>query len=173
MLAKITEINYPKITLEKDGKAKEYEVEEFVKESFIKIGLAEITFHDETKKISFIKMQPTTDPYKPSEKKKGIGDIVDFDTLLKKAHELGKDFSIKTECLKLNLGEKFAMFKAVVIVSDGSVIQEYEAHGDSTKENVTGDFIKPHFIRMAETRAIVRALRWYTNNADKCAEEEK
>ena len=31
--------------------------------------------------------------------------------------------------------------------------------------------IKPHFIRMAETRAIARALRWATNNA-KVAEEE-
>ncbi len=86
--------------------------------------------------------------------------------------------SIKTEVIKdengkplINLKEKFAVFKATVIVSDGSLQQEFQGHGDATSENVTGEFIKPHFIRMAETRSICRALRWYTNNG--CAEEEK
>jgi len=31
--------------------------------------------------------------------------------------------------------------------------------------------IKPHFMRMAETRAIARALRWATNNAKVAVEE--
>lgn len=105
-------------------------------------------------------------------------DIVDFETLLTAAHEKKVPFSIKTECINVDLEKKYALFKASVIVS-GTKVGELESgettfdgHGDSTAENVTGEFIKPHFIRMAETRAIVRALRWYTNNA-KCAEEEK
>lgn len=120
-------------------------------------------------------------------------DIVDFETLLTAAHDKGAPFSIKTEMLQLDLEKKFALFKATVEVYAtaeqytkyciGEVSEEsrhhkrmklveFTGHGDVTSENVTGEFIKPHFIRMAETRAIVRALRWYTNNA-KCSEEEK
>ena len=106
------------------------------------------------------------------DEKKWEDDIVSFETLLTKAHNLKKSFSIKTEMLQLDLEKKFALFKAKVIVEvDSEHDMVFEGHGDSTSENVTGDFIKPHFIRMAETRAICRALRWYTNNG--CAEEEK
>lgn len=106
------------------------------------------------------------------EEKKWEDDIVSFETLLTKAHGLKKDFSIKTEMLQLDLEKKFALFKATVIVEvDSEHDMVFEGHGDVTSDNVKGDFIKPHFIRFAETRAICRALRWYTNNA--CAEEEK
>ena len=57
MIAKITKINYPKVTVEKDGKSKEYEVMPFVLESFIKLGINEITIKDD--KISFIKLEQT------------------------------------------------------------------------------------------------------------------
>ncbi len=101
-------------------------------------------------------------------------DIIDFETLMNKAHEIGI-VSIETECLNVELEKKYALFKAIVKgkMSKGKEIGEFTGHGDATSENITGDFIKPHFIRMAETRAIVRALRWYTNNAGKAAEEEK
>ncbi len=104
-------------------------------------------------------------------------DMVTFETLLTKAHALKAQFSIKTEMLAIDLEKKYALFKARVIVSNGEIIDNerafnvFEGHGDATDSNVTGIHIKPHFIRMAETRAIVRALRWYTNNG--CAEEEK
>ncbi|GAG27727.1 unnamed protein product, partial [marine sediment metagenome] len=92
--------------------------------------------------------------------------------LLTKAHDLKVPFSIKTEMLQLDVEKKYALFKAEVIVkADGVQERIFQGHGDATAENVTGEYIKPHFIRMAETRAIVRALRWYTNNG--CAEEEK
>lgn len=102
-------------------------------------------------------------------------DIVNFETLLNVAHNLKENFEIKTEMLTIDLEKKYALFKAQVIVTPN--IKEdfekvFEGHGDATSENVTGEFIKPHFIRMAETRAICRALRWYTNNAT-CSEEEK
>ncbi len=104
-------------------------------------------------------------------------EIVSFETLLTKAHGLKNHFSIKTKMLELDVEKKFALFKARVIVSNGEIIDNerafnvFEGHGDATDSNVKGENIKPHFIRMAETRAIVRALRWYTNNG--CAEEEK
>jgi len=110
-------------------------------------------------------------------------DIVDFETLLTAAHNKGAPFSIKTEMLSVDLEKKYALFKATVEVYAtaeqyvkyciGEMSEESKHHKRmKLVENVTGDFIKPHFIRMAETRSIVRALRWYTNNA-KCAEEEK
>lgn len=120
-------------------------------------------------------------------------DIIDFKTLLNAAHDKGAPFSIKTEKIELDLEKKYALFKATVEVyataeqyikycigeiSEESKhhkrmkLVEFTGHGDATEENVTGEFIKPHFIRMAETRAICRALRWYTNNAT-CSEEEK
>jgi len=98
-------------------------------------------------------------------------DMVTFETLLTKAHELKKKFSIYTEMLNVDLEKKYALFKATVSIVDGDSIQTFIGHGDATNENVKGEHIKVHFIRMAETRAIVRALRWYTNNG--CAEEEK
>jgi hypothetical protein len=77
--------------------------------------------------------------------------------------------------LLVNVEKKFALFKAEITLvnQEGKKMQVFNGHGDATSENVTGDFIKPHFIRMAETRAIARALRWYTNKAGSCAEEEK
>lgn len=104
-------------------------------------------------------------------------DMVNFEALLTCAHEKKEDFSIETQMLAIDLEKKYALFKARVLVGGVKVGdvdvpgRVFEAHGDATDENIKGDFIKPHFIRMAETRAIVRALRWYTNSA--VAEEEK
>jgi len=94
-------------------------------------------------------------------------DIINFETLLNDAHTKGLD-EIATQMLAIDLEKKYALFKCKVHGKKGF----FEAHGDATSDNIKGDFIKPHFIRMAETRAICRALRWYTNNAN-CSEEEK
>ena len=105
-------------------------------------------------------------------------EMVTFEDLLTTAHNKKMPFSIKTEMLQLDVEKKFALFKAQVVIYGAPKEEEegietvFEGHGDATADNVKGEFIKPHFIRMAETRAIVRALRWYTNNAT-CAEEEK
>jgi len=144
-----------------EGILKEY-VEKTIKKG------SEIEFdQDANKNITNLKL------IKEAEKTgKWEDDMVTFETLLTKAHDLKKPFSIKTEMLVVDLEKKYALFKATVVVhtETGSDI-EFDGHGDATIENVTGEFIKPHFIRMAETRAIVRALRWYTNNG--VAEEEK
>ncbi len=182
MLVEIIKVDGDKITVTKDKVEKTYEMEDFVV-THAKKCFADISFNDDSKKVRFIRMEPTEDPYKDDSKdkkeKKKTGkwedDMVTFEDLLTATHKKsGGNFSIKTEMLAIDLKEKYALFKATVSTSgkDGNVsLSEFDGHGDATQENVKGDHIKPHFIRMAETRAIVRALRWYTNNG--CAEEEK
>lgn len=185
----IIKIDGNKIEVIIDNEVEELELEDWVKPEYVKVGKAEITVKDG--KVSFVNMLGSKDVDKEATKdtpKQGLGkkqssgkwedDMVTFEDLLTKAHELKTPFSIFTKMLQLDLGKKFALFKATIKVTTPSKMNNtpdevtvFEGHGDATEDNVTGEFVKPHFIRMAETRAIVRALRWYTNNG--CAEEEK
>jgi hypothetical protein len=106
---------------------------------------------------------------KQEEKGNWAEDMTNFEDLLDAAHKKGL-ISINTEMISVDFELKIAVFKATVIgwideTNNGS----FSGHGDA--EGITNDNIKPHFMRMAETRAIARALRWYTNNAQ-VAEEE-
>jgi len=148
---------------------------EWIKLDYVKCGEADISVDEIAGVVTFIKhvgafKKEDKQTEKKTEKKKDwTEDIVDFEQLLNDAHTKFKGkFGIKTELIQIDWEKKNALFKASVQAGD----QIFEGHGDATIENVTGDFIKPHFIRMAESRAIVRALRWATNNAT-CAEEEK
>jgi len=171
----IVKIEGNKIEVVENNEIKGYELEGWVKPEFVELGAADLTIKEG--KVAFCTMKKDTkdtkdtkDPKKKSGKWED--DMVTFEDLLTKAHNLKVPFSIKTEKLEVDLEKKYALFKASIAINPGT--QEcviFEGHGDATANNVTGDYIKPHFIRMAETRAIVRALRWYTNNA--CAEEEK
>ncbi len=194
MNVKITKIDGNKITFESEGNpVQTLELEEWVKPDYVKVGEAEITIKN--KRIAFVSMNQST-PAKPgstaSKNHSDGDDMVDFEQLLSKAHSLKAPFSIKTQCLKIDWEKKTAFFKATIevyatdeqykkyVIGDLSeeskrpvrmMLAEFEGHGDATEDNC-GEMVKKHWIRMAETRAIVRALRWYTNNA-KCAEEEK
>lgn len=96
-------------------------------------------------------------------------DIVNYETLLNDAHtKYPKDLQISTELIDKDIEKGWAVVKATVKV-DGRV---FEGHGDATQVNCQSTMIKPHFLRMAETRAIARALRWATNNAQTAAEEK-
>lgn len=77
--------------------------------------------------------------------------------LLWLAHKKGIG-SIHTEMLTAALSE-VVIFKATVTMKDGGT---YVGHGDADKNNVNGN-IAVHKIRMAETRAINRALRLAVN----------
>ena len=97
-------------------------------------------------------------------------DIIDFHTLMDIAHaqELSK---IETRPILIDFGDepnksKKAVFQAIVTTKKGT----FTAIGDATPENVNENIAK-HFVRMAETRAIARALRWATNNATAAKEE--
>ena len=66
--------------------------------------------------------------------------------------------SIKTELVEFKQDLGMFIFRATVIGKRG----EYSAYGDASPKNVNS-MIAPHLMRMAETRAINRALRLYTN----------
>jgi len=122
---------------------------------------------------------------KPQEQKNWADDMTNFEDLLNAAHDKGL-ISIHTEMISVDFEKKQAVFKATVTGTmkretilekengEAETIFEerigtFTGYGDA--EAITNEIIKPHFMRMAETRSIVRALRWYTNNAQ-VAEEE-
>jgi hypothetical protein len=78
--------------------------------------------------------------------------------LLDVAHKKGLK-SIKTELVISEIEKSIYVFKTEVVLKNGSIFVSY---GDANPNNV-GTMIKPHVIRMAETRSIARALRWATN----------
>ena len=167
-------------TLEEDTKKwynvsdEEQLLNELKKSIVIKGAEIKFNYDEKTKAVSNLTLLSA--PAKNS----GQDDITNFEDLLSAAHTKFKDkLEITTEMVKdgqgnpmVNFEKKFALFKARVVVTSGKNAQVFEAHGDATLENVS-DLIKPHFIRMAETRAIARALRWATNNATVAEEEKK
>lgn len=177
MKTTIVKIEGNKIQAIVDNDVKEFELEDWVKLEFVKLGAAELTIKDG--KVTFCAMSvPKEEDAKPKESKKTgswADEITNFETLLRDAHVKFKDsLEIRTEILQdgngspmIDFEKKRAVFKATVN-ADGNL---FEGHGETTVENISGDTAKS-WMRIAETRAIVRALRWATNNAT-CAEEEK
>ena len=90
-------------------------------------------------------------------------DFVTHEGLLNEFHVNGGEI-IKTEIVSHI--DNLIVFKAKVSGSKG----EFTGHGDCSPNNVN-KMILPHMIRMAETRAINRALRFY-NNIGMCSVEE-
>ena len=69
--------------------------------------------------------------------------------------------SIETELISETTAE-IIVFKATAIMGTGVHEKKFTGYGDASKENVNS-MIAPHKLRMAETRAINRALRLATN----------
>ena len=84
--------------------------------------------------------------------------------LLNAAHSKGL-VAIRTDMV--HQADDLVIFKAIVEMPGEKL---YEAYGDATKLNVNGNIL-PHMIRMAETRAVNRALRFATNIGMTSAEE--
>jgi hypothetical protein len=138
-----------------------------IKKLVIKGNEIEFDFDKAKRAVSNLKV------LKEAEEKSWDEDIINFETLLSEAHKKGMK-EIETECIDVNIENKYALFKAKVVGYLDKQKKEtgiFTGHGDATDENVKGDYIRPHYIRMAETRAIARALRWYTNNAS-CTDVE-
>ena len=93
-----------------------------------------------------------------------------FRELLSRAHDMGLAH-IKTKAISISdLPELRAVFKATVTMKTEDGLLDFVGHGDCDDKN-THALIAPHYIRMAETRAIARALRWATNEGRTCEEE--
>lgn len=88
-----------------------------------------------------------------------------FAGLLGMAHNNGLE-SITTDSIVLNPDKQTAVFIATVKGTRG----EYTGHGDANPSNVS-KMMLPSYIRMAETRAIARALRFYIGMGMTCREE--
>ena len=100
-------------------------------------------------------------------------DFVSFKDLLKQAHEkFGEKLSITTEMIGTDLTKP--VFKAQAGITEevkgGTRIRAFTGHGDANIDNVT-DMTKKHIIRMAETRAIARALRFALGEGATAMEE--
>jgi hypothetical protein len=67
-----------------------------------------------------------------------------------------------------HVSEKLACASATVTFRDGRIFSEI---GDACPAN-TNEKVRPHFVRCAATRAVVRALRWALDVADLVALEE-
>lgn len=87
--------------------------------------------------------------------------------LLALAHKHGLE-SIQTEMISTEKEREAGLFIFVALVSGAR--GQYSGHGDASKSNV-GKMIVPHILRMAETRAVARALRSYTS-VGMCSLEE-
>jgi len=95
--------------------------------------------------------------------------IVDLETLMSEAHQRFRgDFSISTKLVELDKENNFCLFKARVEVHSHQTC--FDGYGDACPSNLN-NMVLNSYIRMAETRAIVRALRWATNMS-KTAKEE-
>ena len=93
-----------------------------------------------------------------------------FRDLLSRAHDMGLA-RIKTKAISISdPPERRAVFKATVTMRTEDGLLDFVGHGDCDDKN-THALIAPHYIRMAETRAIARALRWATNEGRTCEEE--
>ena len=82
-------------------------------------------------------------------------EYVMFPGLLEMAHESGIK-KIYNEIISIDHKNKSAVCRCTVVGERG----EFVAHGDSSPQN-TGKIVQNAFIRMAETRATARALRFY------------
>lgn len=91
--------------------------------------------------------------------------------LLAAGHDMGL-VSIKSEILQMSMSENWAVVQATVtLIPDGNdEIRIFQGIGDGTKANLPVH-MQSSFLRMAETRAINRALRLATKNGMTSIEE--
>ena len=151
------------------------ELDIILKELIRKGNKIQFLYDPKTKSLKDLKVTQRVPEQEPPENGMWQDEMIRFEDLLSAAHDKEIPFSIKTECLKIDWEKKRVLFKATVEVingtSDEAMHEVFTGHGDATEDNIQGSSIKPHYIRMAETRAIARALRWFTNNA-KCSDVE-
>lgn len=96
---------------------------------------------------------------------------VTFPGLLDHAHNLGLQ-SVTTELVQIPNAEngEVAIVKATVTMQKDGQDRVWSAYGDTSPRNVNR-MVSTALIRMAETRAVARALRMATNIGETAAEE--
>lgn len=136
----------------------------------------------EERKYADVLVDRKATPKTSSAKNSFMEDYKGIEDLLSEAHEMViGDLKITTDLLEVDQEKKTAVAKATVQGVVGFFGAEgatptldkrlAQGIGDASPESIGTKNIEPHFIRMAETRAIVRALRWFTNNGATGKEE--
>ena len=118
----------------------------------------------------------------PEKEKNWADDMTNYGDLLSAAHKKIKEdgfyLSMESRPQKnadgspmVNFEKKQALYEATLTIrnKEGVVLQVIVDTGDA--EGISTDIIKPHFNRMASTRAMARCYRIYTNNAAVSEEE--
>lgn len=99
--------------------------------------------------------------------KKSGKDFILFTGLLNLGHDEGlKDITTNIEQMPSKDNGMYAVVSASVVTERGS----FSGIGDAAPDSVN-KMLLPHLLRMAETRAIARALRFATNIGMTCLEE--
>ena len=94
-----------------------------------------------------------------------------YKVLLDTAHSLyHNNFSVQTEIIEIDKDKKFALVQAIVNIRTATGIQTFSSYGDADPSNLASN-MQSAYIRMADTRAVCRALRLATNIADTSLEE--
>ncbi|MHA1302321.1 MAG: hypothetical protein ACTSPI_01280 [Candidatus Heimdallarchaeaceae archaeon] len=153
----IVKIEGNKIQAVIENDVKEFELEEWVKPEFVKLGVAEITIKNG--KVAFCAMKKSEKKETKQESKPATDrvvnirgkDYVTYAGLLDLAHEKGlKNFEILTENVAEDMTRAWVKVRAYC-EKDGKEIF-FDGIGSSTPEN-TGDMTQSHPIEMAHTRA--------------------
>lgn len=86
-----------------------------------------------------------------------------FEGLLEVTHENYKLMGFETELIQYpsKANDMTAIVKAIVTVKDGEDLKTFSGIGDASPASVNR-MIAPHIVRMAETRALGRAMRFLT-----------
>ena len=84
-------------------------------------------------------------------------DYVTHEELVQEATEKHGLNRVQSELVHVDYEARLAVFRSTVVVKHGT----FEAFGDASPANVSRN-IAPHWLRMAETRAVSRALRLAT-----------
>ena len=92
-------------------------------------------------------------------------DYLDHPTLVKMAHSEGIE-SIVVELIEHDAEKRLAVMKATATGKRGT----FSDYGDANPDSLNRQ-IGPHYLRMASTRAINRALRLYTGRGETTKEE--
>jgi len=137
----------------------------------IKVG-SELEITHEGDFISFFKdvNATTTAPSKDGGNFLG-DDYVTHKELLSAAHKKFKELSITTELVEANWEKQHAVVKATVTTGTDHMKGVFTGLGDCSPANTPNKNIQTAFIRMAETRAVNRALRFATNIGKTSVEE--
>lgn len=102
-----------------------------------------------------------------------IGDYISFGDLLKSAHDKFKKLTIETKVLCMPELKDFGVVVKAQVTTEKGV---YTAYGDASEKNTT-QRVRDALLRMAETRAIARALRFATGigktSKEELSEEEE